>query len=135
MIHWVYRNIAYLLLVLIGWYALDRVMFMYKAQHITGNVISVDAKQDMCGGYFSSRSLTYYPPYKCTRYTAHLKYVPTTDKSYVLSIPACTRAEKDDPAEGSSCFPVGTLIPVIYNPQDPSEAYVDDIVDLWGPHW
>jgi hypothetical protein len=108
-------------IVLLGLVA-QRALFLMRAQHTTGTVAHLGSKNDLCGIGRTS--------HECTRFYAQLNFDDT------LGIAPATVAAGDadghDVPLSHAIYRVGEALPVLYNPNHPTQVHVDSFLDLWG---
>lgn len=116
--------ISIALLLVIGWFVVDRIIFLQNAKRITGKVVSVSAHNDRCG---SRRSR-----YSCTRFDALIQYTPPeTGRSYTLSLGAGSARGYDQPVSRAS-YHIGQGVQVAYDGRKPEVSYEDSFFGIWG---
>jgi hypothetical protein len=119
-----YAMLSAVLLAVVLWFVADRVMFLKRAQHTTGSVVSVTARNDRCGGRRSRHS--------CTRFQAAVRYSPEGGgASYSLSLSGGDAYGYDQPVSRAS-YAVGQRVPVVYDPAHPEKSYEDSFTGVWG---
>lgn len=112
------------LLLVIGWFVVDRMVFLQNAKRITGKVVSVSSHNDRCG---SRRSR-----YSCTRFDAKVQYTPPeTGKSYTLSLGAGSSRGHNQPVSRAS-YQIGNSVQVAYDARKPETSYEDSFFGIWG---
>ena len=108
-------------LVLLG-FVCHRAVFLTHAERATGRVVQVLAKNDTCW-----RKHSYRP---CTRYTARVRFDRRDGRSAELEAEAGRRRGYNQPLR-LAWYEVNDVLPVVYDPELPSKAYVDDESGLW----
>jgi hypothetical protein len=113
-----------LLLVFVG-FLLQRIYFLQRASRTVGTVSSISSVNSSCGG---GRRRSSYP---CTKFTATVKFVARNTMSYALNLSAGS-ARGSNQSNLSASYRSGQNVKVIYNPKDPSTAYEDSLMGVWG---
>jgi hypothetical protein len=111
-----------LALVVLGFVA-DRSLFMLKAIHTRGNVVDLSATNGSC-------SCGRRCHYDCTRFQAQVSFQASAAPA-ALWVSAGSAHGYDCPVTQAR-YVIGDTVPVIYNPHNPTEAYRDTFMDVWG---
>ena len=104
-------------------FVLDRVIVLARAQHTTGTVSALHARNGSC-------SCGRHCHYACTRFSADVRF-PESDVDAPLVVTAGTARGDDEPLELARYRP-GDPVPVVYDPRNTARAYRDSIGDVWG---
>jgi hypothetical protein len=102
---------------------LDRLVFLAHAQHTTGTIVSMHARNDSCRcGKGCS--------YACTSFSADVKF-PESQIDEPLVVTAGT-ARGHDQSVGFAQYRPGDVVPVVFDPNNTRRAYRDSLGDVWG---
>ncbi|MEZ0260368.1 MAG: DUF3592 domain-containing protein [Alphaproteobacteria bacterium] len=116
--------ISIALLLVIGWFVVDRIVFLQNAKRITGKVVSISAHNDRCG---SRRTR-----YSCTRFDAKVQYTPPeTGKNYIMNLGAGSVRGHNQPVSRSG-YQIGSGVQVAYDARKPETSYEDTFFGIWG---
>jgi hypothetical protein len=111
-----------LALIVLGFVA-DRALFLMHALKTTGNVVDLSAANGSC-------SCGRRCHYDCTKFQAQVRF-QASETPAALWVSAGTAHGYDCPV-AQARYIIGAVVPVIYNPRHPSEAYRDTFMDVWG---
>ena len=120
----VFAVVAFLLLLVLAWFVVDRLLFLETAKRTSGRVVNVSAQNSSCGGRRSH--------YSCTQFNAIVEYTPEgQSRPYHLSLSAGSARGHNQPVSRASLAQGGS-VRVAYNPRDPEESYEDSFSGIWG---
>ena len=111
-----------LVLVVLGFVA-DRTLFLMRAVDATGNVVDLSAANGSC-------SCGRHCSYACTKFLAQVSFQAAGTPA-ALWVSAGTAHGHDCPV-AQARYGIGDQVPVIYNPHNPTEAYRNTFMDVWG---
>lgn len=122
---------AVILLLVSGWFFVDRVTFIRSAQKATGEVTQIDANQTRCSRSSGTGKRRRTSHYDCTNFSARVTYTTSSGDVRTFNVGAgSVIGHTDDIARANRRM--GARVPVIYNPKDPDEAYQDTLLAVWG---
>jgi hypothetical protein len=121
---WAYISGA-LLLVALG-FVVERVLFLQKAEQVTGVVSDISSYNDRCG-----RSGKHRRRYACTKYNATIDFTTLRGESVRLTVSAGSTRGQDRPISNASKR-VNQSVAVVYDPDNPAKAYEDTLFGVWG---
>ena len=110
-----------LVLVVLGFVA-DRVVFLVRAEHATGEVTELSSYNTTCGRKRSRHA--------CTQFRAHVRYT-VNDEERSLDVSAGSSRGNNRPLSEAN-YARGSKVPVLYTPRNPNQAYRDTFFDVWG---
>ncbi len=102
---------------------IDRIAFLKRAQRADGIVTQITSYNSRCGGGRRSRS------YACTKFTAHISYRTQTGLPIDFTVGAGSSRGSNLPHNYAS-MREGQSTLVIYDPKDPSNAYIS-MASVW----
>jgi hypothetical protein len=111
-----------LALVVLGFVA-DRVLFLVRAEHTTGNVVDLRGSNGNC-------SCGRHCSYSCTKFQAQVGFQAGAEPA-ALWVSAGSAHGYDCPVSQAR-YAIQDSVPVIFNPHHPAEAYRDTLTDVWG---
>lgn len=117
-----YLILSIVLLLVVGYFVVDRINFLSSAERTTGKVISLSSHNDRCGGRRSR--------YACTKYDATVRF-SAGGQGYSYSIGAGSARGYDKPTNLAD-RKVGQSVATVYNPKNPKEVYEDTFMGVWG---
>ncbi len=115
--------IAVALLVVVAWFVMDRIIFLRTAEKTVGKVTHISFVDNRCGGRKRR--------HRCTRFTAHVQYVPLAGRLYNMNVSAGDVRGHGQPISRAS-LQVGSRVVVVYDPKNPAKAYEDSLFGVWG---
>jgi hypothetical protein len=118
-----YALISLVLLVVVAGYAIERLMFLKRAEYTTGKVIDVTSYNGRCGGRKSR--------YSCTKFNASVEFLTGERSRYTFRISAGNARGHNRPLEDAKVV-VDDQVPVVYDPRNPSKAYENTTWGVWG---
>jgi len=120
---WLFLVSMALALVAVG-YVADRLIFLARAEHTTGEVVEVTSRNDSCKTGKSGS-------YPCTVFTAQVRYYSAQGVERSVEVRAGVARGRDRRLSHAT-YKVGSPVEIIYNPRRASEAYRDYKMDIWG---
>lgn len=115
-------TISMLLVVVLGYFIADRLIFLAWSERTTGTVTTLAADNDRCGSKSSRHS--------CTRYQATVRYY-VRGEWYSLDVGAGRSRGHDQPLSLAD-YHAGDEVPVVYSAGRPQQAYRDSFWDVWS---
>jgi hypothetical protein len=122
--HSLFFKLSMGILVIVGVMAIERTVFLLRAERTIGDVTHVTAHNSRC----SSR----YSRYDCTLYSALVRYV-VDDVPYFLQLFAGEERDRNRPTTLAR-YQVGQQVSLIFDPRRPATAIRNTFSDLYaGP--
>lgn len=108
--------------------------FTRSASTTDGIVTEVDARNATCGGKRSHSSGRYRKRNRtdCTRYFATVQFDTANGERHSVRL-AFGKSFGHDKPVANARQQVGTKVPLIYDPKDPSRVFENSVWALWGP--
>lgn len=112
-------------------FALERLYFLSRAEKTNGYVSNISSYEGRCGG---GRRRASYP---CTRYSADIKFYGRNGSENHFDVDAGSmrylkHSYGNLTSGATSKYTLGQSIPIIFNPNNPSRAYIDSTMDVWA---
>jgi hypothetical protein len=115
--------ISFICFLVVGYFIVDRCLFLYSAERANGRVIKVVGHNSWCG-YRRSR-------HPCTEFDAVVEFSTQVSSYHTLEVSAGSARDYYQPLSRAS-LRVGSVVSVVYDPSNPKRAYNDSLWGVWG---
>lgn len=112
-----------------AYFAIDRALFLQRAEATNGTTMSVSSHNGRCGGGRRRRS------HPCTKFKAAISFRTSSGVQSELKLDAGSAPYHDQPTSRAR-YRVGQAVPVLYDPKNPGKAFHNSFLGIWGtPLW